>query len=102
MNPPAIIILGEQSVATARRIQAILPDPRLYGLANRTQAVDLSYPNFGETVRTLYKANTPIIGICAAGILIRTLAPLLGDKRNEPQSLRSPKTVVPWCFFWVD
>jgi cobalt-precorrin 5A hydrolase / precorrin-3B C17-methyltransferase len=84
MNPPAIIILGEQSVAIARRIQAILPDSRLYGLAKRTQAVDTSYLNYGETVRNLYTANTPIIGICAAGILIRTLAPLLADKRNEP------------------
>jgi cobalt-precorrin 5A hydrolase / precorrin-3B C17-methyltransferase len=84
MNPSAIVILGEQSVEIARRIQAMLPDAQLYGLANRTQAVDISYLNFGETVRNLYAANTPIIGICAAGILIRTLAPLLVDKRSEP------------------
>ena len=30
------------------------------------------------------RRGTPIVGICAAGILIRALAPLLADKRTEP------------------
>ena len=32
----------------------------------------------------MFAAGTPIIGICAAGILIRLLAPHLGDKHSEP------------------
>ena len=32
----------------------------------------------------LFAAGRPIIGICAAGILVRLLAPHLGDKRAEP------------------
>jgi cobalt-precorrin 5A hydrolase/precorrin-3B C17-methyltransferase len=38
-------------------------------------------------LRALYDAGTPIIGICAAGILIRALAPVLGDKTREPPVL---------------
>ena len=31
--------------------------------------------------------GVPIVGVCASGILIRALAPLLGDKRDEPPVL---------------
>ncbi|MGA7932363.1 MAG: precorrin-3B C(17)-methyltransferase [Kovacikia sp.] len=84
MKPPAIVILGESSVAIARQIQIALPAAILYGLAERTQTVEIPYVKFGETVRQLFASGTPIVGICAAGILIRTLAPLLSDKRAEP------------------
>ncbi|WP_112320816.1 precorrin-3B C(17)-methyltransferase [Oceanibium sediminis] len=45
---------------------------------------------FGDVaahVQGLFQAGTPIIGICASGILIRTLAPVLGDKWAEPPVL---------------
>ncbi|UBF29994.1 precorrin-3B C(17)-methyltransferase (plasmid) [Kovacikia minuta CCNUW1] len=84
MKPPAIVILGEASVAIARQIQSALPGATIYGLAERTQTVDVSYNRFGDTVRELFSSSTPIIGICAAGILIRTVAPLLVNKRAEP------------------
>lgn len=32
----------------------------------------------------LFAEGTPIIGVCATGILIRLLAPVLGDKATEP------------------
>ena len=35
----------------------------------------------------LFRAGTPIVGVCAAGILIRLLAPLLADKQSEPPVL---------------
>ncbi len=45
----------------------------------------------GADARTLlsqlFRSNTPIIGICASGILIRLLAPLLDDKHTEPPVL---------------
>jgi cobalt-precorrin 5A hydrolase / precorrin-3B C17-methyltransferase len=84
VTPIAIIALGQPSVHLARRIQTVLPQALIYGLADRTQDVDISFSQFGETLRELFSRNTPIIGICAAGILIRTLAPLLSDKRQEP------------------
>ncbi|MFD0978335.1 precorrin-3B C(17)-methyltransferase [Tropicimonas aquimaris] len=38
-------------------------------------------------LQALFASGRPIIGIAAAGILIRTLAPLLGNKRSEPPVL---------------
>jgi len=35
-------------------------------------------------IRSLFASGRPLVGICAAGILIRILAPLLSDKREEP------------------
>ncbi len=81
---PAIVVLGQNSVIVARKIISVLPGATLYGLAGRTSGVDVSFTNFGETLRELFAQGTPLIGICAAGILIRTLAPMLGDKRQEP------------------
>ncbi|WP_016952307.1 precorrin-3B C(17)-methyltransferase [Anabaena sp. PCC 7108] len=83
----AVIILSQNSVAVGRQITSILPGAKLYGLANRTSDVDVSFTNFGETLRELFSTGTPLIGICAAGILIRTLAPLITDKSQEPPVL---------------
>jgi cobalt-precorrin 5A hydrolase/precorrin-3B C17-methyltransferase len=66
---------------------AALPQATLYGLANRTADADIHFTNFGDTLRALFMSGTAIVGICAAGILIRTLAPLLTDKWHEPPVL---------------
>jgi cobalt-precorrin 5A hydrolase/precorrin-3B C17-methyltransferase len=87
MKPPAILILGETSIPVARQVQMALPEAVVYGLIKRTQSADFTYTNFGETVREFFQTGTPIIGICAAGILIRTLAPLLTNKWQEPPVL---------------
>lgn len=84
---PAVVVLGQNSVAVARKIISVLPGATLYGLAGRTSDVDVSFSNFGETLRELFAEGRPLIGICAAGILIRTLAPLISDKRQEPPVL---------------
>ncbi|PZV18157.1 MAG: precorrin-3B C(17)-methyltransferase [Pseudanabaena sp.] len=84
MKPLAIIILGEKSIAISRQIQTIIPEAIIYGLASRTQTADHQYDKFSETVSELFSQGHPIIGVCAAGILIRSLAPLLTDKRAEP------------------
>ncbi|GAB4300115.1 MAG: precorrin-3B C(17)-methyltransferase [Oscillatoriaceae cyanobacterium] len=87
INTPAIIILGEASIPVARQIQTACPEAVIYGFANRTQSADVTYDSFGETVRDLFQAGRPIIGVCAAGILIRTIAPLLNNKWQEPPVL---------------
>jgi cobalt-precorrin 5A hydrolase/precorrin-3B C17-methyltransferase len=84
MKPAIIIVLGEKSIAIARKIQIAIPNAIVYGLASRTQTSDREYDKFTETVSELFSQGHPIIGICAAGILIRSLAPLLSDKRAEP------------------
>lgn len=83
---PAIVILGPGSLATARRIQQRYPDALIHGLAGRVEG-DRQYLEFGATLRELYQHDTPIIALCAAGIVIRTLAPLLLEKGVEPPVL---------------
>jgi cobalt-precorrin 5A hydrolase / precorrin-3B C17-methyltransferase len=81
---PIAIVINQLSVPTARRLITVIPGAQLYGLAGRTTDVDVSFTNFGDTVRQLYSDSVPIIGLCAAGILIRTLAPMLTDTKTEP------------------
>ncbi|SDB48324.1 precorrin-3B C(17)-methyltransferase [Pseudomonas sp. NFACC13-1] len=85
-NTPAIVILGPGSLATARRIQQRYPGALIHGLAGRVEG-DRQYFEFGATLRELYQQDTPIIALCAAGIVIRTLAPLLLEKGAEPPVL---------------
>ena len=84
---PAIVILGTGSLNTARRIQQRYPEALIYGLAERVEGADRVYSDFGATLRQLYQQDTPIIALCAAGIVIRTLAPLLLEKGAEPPVL---------------
>lgn len=84
---PAIVILGNGSLATAQRIQQVFPGALIHGLTGRVEGADRLYDEFGSTLRQLYQHNTPIIALCAAGIVIRTLAPLLLEKGAEPPVL---------------
>ncbi|MFJ5237368.1 precorrin-3B C(17)-methyltransferase [Pseudomonas neuropathica] len=86
-STPAIVILGQGSLATARRIQQVYPAAQIHGLAGRVEGADCRYQEFGATLRALYQQDTPIIALCAAGIVIRTLAPLLLEKGAEPAVL---------------
>lgn len=83
----AILILGQGSVIAARRVQRALPGSVLYGLAERVTECDGTFEDFGGTIRRLFGEDVPIIAFCAAGIVIRALAPLLQNKRAEPPVL---------------
>ena len=81
---PAIVILGDGSLAAARRVQTSLAGATIHGLAGRVTGADVAFEKFGDAVRTLFQDDVPIVAFCAAGIVIRTIAPLLSDKRAEP------------------
>ncbi|MCA8035502.1 precorrin-3B C(17)-methyltransferase [Burkholderia arboris] len=85
-TPPAIVILGAGALDTARRIQARYPGARVHGLASRVDA-DVSFDELGAHLRELYARGLPIVALCAAGIVIRCLAPALADKGVEPPVL---------------
>ena len=84
---PAIVILGPGSLATAQRIQQRYPQAVIHGLSGRVEGADQSYASFGDTLRALYQQDTPIIALCAAGIVIRSLACVLSEKGVEPPVL---------------
>ncbi|ABK08423.1 MULTISPECIES: precorrin-3B C(17)-methyltransferase [Burkholderia cepacia complex] len=85
-TPPAIVILGAGALDTARRIQARYPGARVHGLASRVDA-DVPFDELGAHLRELYARGQPIVALCAAGIVIRCLAPALADKGVEPPVL---------------
>ncbi|MBR8128493.1 precorrin-3B C(17)-methyltransferase [Burkholderia ambifaria] len=85
-TPPAIVILGAGALDTARRIQARYPGSRVHGLASRVEA-DVPFDELGAHLRALYARGLPIVALCAAGIVIRCVAPALADKGVEPPVL---------------
>ncbi|HEY3912223.1 MAG TPA: precorrin-3B C(17)-methyltransferase [Stellaceae bacterium] len=84
---PAILVLGDGSLAAARRVRGALPGAAIHGLSGRVTGADAIFTDFGDTLRQLFADDIPTIAFCAAGIVIRALAPLLADKRGEPPVL---------------
>jgi len=83
----AVVALTKAGAATARRIAAALPGAQVHGLDRRVADADVPFANTAAHLRALFEAGTAIVGVCAAGILIRALAPVLSDKRDEPPVL---------------
>ena len=82
-----IVILGASALATAQRLKALYPQAVIHGLRGRAEGAERHYDDFGETLRTLYRAGQPLVVLCAAGIIIRSLATLLAEKGAEPPVL---------------
>ena len=86
LGPPAVIVFTESAYETAKRIRTALPDAEIYSRSGRVEG-GTPFDETANLLRTFFNANRPIIGVCAAGILIRLLAPHLRGKRDEPPVL---------------
>jgi len=84
MSGATIIVLAEGTLDLARRISAVCPDSTVHGLSGRVEGADSEFSDTVAHLRHLFGSGTPIVGICAAGILVRAIAPLVTDKRNDP------------------
>lgn len=94
---PVVICLSRSGEATAHRVATALSAP-LHGREGRVAKADAFFPNALDHVRMLFQAGHPVIGVCAAGILVRAVAPVLTDKRVEPPVISIPddgSTVIP-------
>jgi cobalt-precorrin 5A hydrolase/precorrin-3B C17-methyltransferase len=80
---PAVIILGPSGLGTGERAARAI-DGELHGFGPRVPGCAVSFTEVGTHIRQLFAEGRPIIGVCAAGVLIRSLAPLLADKTREP------------------
>src|SRR4051812_37142722 len=80
----AIVVLGHGAMPLAERLRAILPGSAIHALEGKGIASDTGFTQATSHIAGLFAAGVPIVGICAAGILIRAVAPLLADKRREP------------------
>ena len=68
----------------AVRLAADRPGAEVHGLVDRVPQANVTFDATADHLRALFAAGRPIVGVCAAGILIRTLAPLLNEKYTEP------------------
>ncbi|MTJ81494.1 MAG: precorrin-3B C(17)-methyltransferase [Telmatospirillum sp.] len=80
----AVIAVNAAGRETASRIAALLPGARLHGRTGRIDDCDVPFAETTAHVRQLFGDGVPVVAVCAAGILIRAVAPLLLDKRAEP------------------
>ena len=83
---PVVLALSRSGEPVAHRIATALDLP-VHGREGRVDQSDAYFANALDHVRDLFAAGVPIIGVCASGILIRGVAPLLADKRAEPPVL---------------
>ncbi len=79
-----ILLLSRRAMALAQKVKALLPGATMHGPKSPPGAFDQSYDHAAERIASLFAAGKPIVGLCASGILIRAVAPLLADKRAEP------------------
>ena len=83
----AILVLDQGALKFAQTIKGVIPDARIYGLANRVTGADESFSKTVSHLRNLFQSGEDIIGLCSTGILVRALAPVLNDKESEPAVL---------------
>jgi len=79
---PAIIALNASGIETAKKL-AVALGAKVHGREGRVLEADVWFGNALDHVRDLFAAGVPIVGVCASGILIRAVAPLLNDKTAE-------------------
>ncbi|KAA5604115.1 precorrin-3B C(17)-methyltransferase [Roseospira marina] len=86
---PVFVALNRTGVATARRLAATIAGAEVHGLMGRVPdtKTDATFTGVTEHLRALFRNGRPIVGLCASGVMIRALAPLLTDKRTEPPVL---------------
>jgi cobalt-precorrin 5A hydrolase/precorrin-3B C17-methyltransferase len=76
VKTPVFVALTPAGLETARRAAL--------AVSGEVQASDT---DTALHLRSLFSAGHPIVGICAVGILIRILAPLLSSKQDDPPVL---------------
>ena len=80
---PVVLALSASGEATARRVAGLI-GAQLHGREGRVVRADAFFQNALDHARDLFAAGVPVVGVCASGILIRAVAPLLADKTAEP------------------
>jgi len=76
-NTTRIVALTEEGKRLGERLESIIEN---------SQSLFKPQP-FQATVRSAFSNGDPIILICATGIAVRTLAPVLQDKQSDPPVL---------------
>ena len=78
-----IFALGESSLETARKVSSALDAPIVFRGFSLLKP-DSGKSDVGSQLREHFQAGRAVVGVCAAGILIRSLAQVLRSKLTEP------------------
>ena len=79
-----ILVLDQGAFEMAKTLKKALQGASIHGLAHRVEGADEIFTETAPHLRRLFQSGEAIIGLCATGILVRALAPVLIDKKNEP------------------
>jgi cobalt-precorrin 5A hydrolase / precorrin-3B C17-methyltransferase len=79
---PVVFILGMSALPLAQQLKSEL-DGEIH-TPDCVSGGDVAYAKSTAHLAELFREGRTIIGLCASGILIRSLAPHLNDKRSEP------------------
>lgn len=82
-RPIALVAFTEAGARTARRIQAGLDRAVLHGRRGRVAEPDLAFDDAMDHLRGLFAEGWTVVGVCAAAILIRAVAPLMQTKKID-------------------
>jgi cobalt-precorrin 5A hydrolase/precorrin-3B C17-methyltransferase len=85
LKAPAVFILGRSAFPLALKLKYTF-GAEIYG-PHGLKGPDQSYVKATAALQSLFANGRPIIALCASGIVIRALAPLLDDKHREPPVL---------------
>src|SRR6056297_255128 len=83
---PVVLALSRSGEEVAHRVARLI-GAQVHGREGRVDRADAFFPNALDHARDLFVAGVPVIGVCASGILIRAVAPVLSDKTTEPPVL---------------
>lgn len=81
---PVFVALTQRGADLAQQLKGDFSGAEVHGLTHRVNGADRDFSSTTAHLQDLYHERRPIVGICAAGILIRSLAPGLRDKHDEP------------------
>ena len=81
---PAFIVLTPGGAALAARLKESLPGALVFARRGRIDSADVFFDDFTAQLQAAFLDGRPLVGICAAGTLIRALAPVVADKQGEP------------------
>lgn len=83
MSGPAIVILSDADQVLARKLAEAVGGS-VHGLAGRVGSADHVFGDTMSHLQMLFAGGQAIIAVMASGAVIRLLAPVLADKKDEP------------------
>lgn len=87
VDDPVFVVLDAGGAAMARRLKSKFSKAEIHGLQGRVAGSDQSFIHITKHLAKLFDAGRPIVGVMAAGIIIRALGSAAVDKRVEPPVL---------------